>query len=267
MTTASKTESTFHHAHHFDSAQHQYSSSKQGIWLFLCTEILMFGGLFVGYLIFHSLYPEIFHESAKTLDVTMGALNTVVLLFSSLTMALAISYTQSGKKNAATIMMAITIVCAGIFMVVKYFEYSHKFAVGTVPGKHSYVEVTGADGKTEKITKIADLSNQYFALKEAGIAPAEIEAKLHIDEKEATELKALSQVENWQMFFGFYFVMTGIHGIHVVAGALLIFWVMIKNMRGKVGPEYYTPVEGVGLFWHVVDLVWIYLFPLLYLVG
>jgi cytochrome c oxidase subunit 3 len=223
----------------------------------------MFGGLFVGYLIFHSLVPEVFAEGSNSLDVSLGAVNTVVLLFSSLTMALAISYVQSGKRNLATIiMMAMTIGCAAIFMGVKYIEYSHKFAVGTVPGKYSMVEVNG-----EKVSKISYLSSEYFRMKEAGVAPAEIQAKLHIDEKEATELKTLSQVDNWQMFFGFYFVMTGLHGVHVVAGALLIFWVMIKNIRGTVGPEYFTPVEGVGLFWHVVDLVWIYLFPLLYLVG
>ena len=218
MTTASKSEKKFHHAHHFDSAEHQYSSSKQGIWLFLCTEILMFGGLFVGYLIYHSLYPEVFHQGSHMLNKTLGAFNTVVLLFSSLTMALAISYVQTGKRKAATWAMLVTILCACTFMVVKYFEYAHKFHDGLLPGR-------------------------YF-----------------------TNLE-LAEVKNAAMFFSFYFLMTGLHGVHVVVGAALIFWVMIKNIRGNVGPEYFTPVEGVGLFWHVVDLVWIYLFPLLYLVG
>lgn len=218
MTTASKTDKTFHHAHHFESAHHQYTSSKQGIWLFLCTEILMFGGLFVGYLIYHSLYPDVFHRGSEMLNVPMGTFNTVVLLFSSLTMAMAISFVQQGKKNPATLAMLVTVLCAITFMVVKYFEYSHKIHDGLLPGK-------------------------FFTNAE------------------------LKDVPNAAMFFGFYFVMTGIHGVHVVVGAILIIWVMLKNMRGKVGPEYYTPVEGVGLFWHVVDLVWIYLFPLLYLVG
>ncbi|WP_442915965.1 cytochrome c oxidase subunit 3 family protein [Leptospira sp. GIMC2001] len=178
----------------------------------------MFGGLFVGYLIYHSIHPEVFHKGSEMLNVSLGAFNTVVLLFSSLTMALAISYVQSGKRNAATWMMAITVACALTFMVVKYFEYSHKIHDGLLPG-------------------------HFFTNPE------------------------LANVEYASMFFGFYFVMTGLHGVHVVAGAGMIVWVMIKNIRGNVGPEYYTPVEGVGLFWHVVDLVWIYLFPLLYLVG
>jgi cytochrome c oxidase subunit 3 len=218
MTTASKTKSTFHHEHHFDSAHHQYTSAKQGIWLFLCTEILMFGGLFVGYLIMHNLYPEVFARGSDKLSVALGSFNTVVLIFSSLTMALAISFVQRGQKNLATIALFTTVLCAITFMVVKYIEYSHKIHDGLLPG-------------------------QYF--KNADLA----------------------DLPNAALFFGFYFVMTGLHGIHVVVGASLIVWVMIKNMRGTVGPDYFTPVEGVGLFWHVVDLVWIYLFPLLYLVG
>jgi cytochrome c oxidase subunit 3 len=219
MTTASKTDKTFHHAHHFDSAEHQYATSKQGIWLFLCTEILMFGGLFVGYLIYHSIYPVVFHKGSALLSKPLGAFNTVVLIFSSLTMALAVSYVQSGKRKQATWAMLVTVLCAITFLAVKYFEYSHKFHDGLLPGK-------------------------FF-----------------------TNSEMLANVKNGAMFFSFYFVMTGLHGVHVVVGAGMIVWVMIKNIRGSVGPEYYTPVEGVGLFWHVVDLVWIYLFPLLYLVG
>lgn len=222
MTTASHTHGhgEFHHAHHFKDADHQYSSSKQGIWLFLCTEILMFGGLFVGYLIYHSLHPEIFHAGSHHLDKVMGALNTVVLLVSSFTMAVAINAVQTGKKNLAIWTLVVTIICALIFLVVKYFEYSHKIHDGLLPGK-------------------------FFTSKDP----------------------VFNGIQNPSMFFGFYFVMTGLHGIHVVAGATLIGWMLIKVLKNKIGPAYYTPVEGVGLFWHVVDLVWIYLFPLLYLVG
>jgi cytochrome c oxidase subunit 3 len=233
MTTASNSHSGFHHAHHFKNAEHQYSSSKQGIWLFLCTEILMFGGLFVGYLIFQSLYPEVFHIGSKHLDWKLGAFNTVVLLVSSFTMAAAIHYVQTGKKQPALINLIITIICALIFMVVKYFEYSHKIHEGTLPG-HFFT--------TDLFNNVKLVSNGYEA---ALMDPKKIGA----------------------VFYGFYFIMTGLHGLHVVAGATLIGWITLKVASGKVGPEYYTPVEGVGLFWHVVDLVWIYLFPLLYLVG
>ncbi|XDD45747.1 cytochrome c oxidase subunit 3 family protein [Leptospira sp. WS39.C2] len=257
MTSVSSS-SEFHHQHHFKSADHQYASSKQGIWLFLCTEILMFGGLFVGYLIYHSLYPTVFKNGSETLDWKMGAVNTVVLLVSSFTMAAAINYVQRGLHKIAAIMLALTIACAGAFMVIKYFEYSHKFHVGTVPGKFSLVDPKcGAGGKR------AECESKISALLKN---PAELE-KNHVSAEEVTRLKAVISQPKWEMFYGFYFVMTGLHGIHVVAGALLIFWIFIKTLRRKVGPEYYTPVEGVGLFWHVVDLVWIYLFPLLYLVG
>ncbi|EQA45451.1 cytochrome c oxidase, subunit III domain protein [Leptospira broomii serovar Hurstbridge str. 5399] len=246
----------FHHAHHFDSAEQQYQTSKQGIWLFLVTEILMFGGLFVAYSIYHSLYPQIFHAGSKQLSISMGAVNTVVLLFSSFTMALGINFVQRGLRTKAIIALTVTILCAAIFMVVKYFEYTHKFHVGTVPGKYAYTD------EARTTTKVAAL------VKEAGeVSAEEREHKLHMDEEEYKHLRQLNDTKNWPLFFGFYFVMTGIHGLHVLAGAFLIFWVLMKVVRNKVGPDYYTPVEGVGLFWHVVDLIWIYLFPLLYLVG
>lgn len=257
MTSVSSS-SEFHHQHHFKSAEHQYASSKQGIWLFLCTEILMFGGLFVGYLIYHSLYPSVFKNGSDSLNKIFGGLNTVVLLISSFTMAAAINYVQRGIHRLATIMLAITLVCGGIFMVVKYFEYSHKIHVGTVPGKFSLVDPSCGKGAQRDTceSKIGAL------LKDKGL-----QEKNHVGPEEAEKLKNIISRPKWEMFFGFYFVMTGLHGVHVVAGMILIFWVMIKTIRRKVGPEYYTVVEGVGLFWHVVDLVWIYLFPLLYLVG
>ncbi len=158
MTSVSSS-TEFHHQHHFKSAEHQYSSAKQGIWLFLCTEILMFGGLFVGYLIYHSFYPTVFKNGSLTLDWKMGAVNTVVLLISSFTMAAAINYIQRGFHKIASVMLALTIACAIAFMVIKYFEYTHKFHVGTVPGKFSLVDPTcGVGGnRAECESKIAAL--------------------------------------------------------------------------------------------------------------
>lgn len=206
-----------HVAHHFKDAEHEYQTSKQGIWLFMATEILMFGGLFVGYAIFHKLYPEMFAEGAKFLDWKMGFINTLVLIFSSLTMALGIHYFQKNDKKKATIALATTIVCGLIFMVIKYFEYTHKFHLGIYPGK-------------------------FFAYQGA-------------------------EHSNLALYFSFYFIMSGLHGIHVLIGMGLITWVMIRGMKGEFNSQYYTPVEGVGIFWHIVDLIWIYLFPILYLIG
>ena len=206
-----------HFAHHFRDAMHEFLSSKEGIWLFMVTEILMFGGLFVGYFIFHQLYPETFAEGASHLDWRMGAINTVVLIISSWTMALGIHYIQIGQNKKATWVLFTTIVCGGIFMVIKFFEYSHKIHDGLLPG-------------------------HLFHFKEA-------------------------LTDHLPMYFGFYFCMTGLHGTHVLIGMSLIGWVLYRNIRGDFDPHYYTAVEGVGIFWHIVDLIWIFLFPLLYLVG
>lgn len=206
-------------ASHFKDEVHQYSSNKEGIWLFMATEILMFGGLFVGYTIYHTIYPEMFAEGAKYLDWKMGFVNTLVLIFSSFTMALGIYYNQKNQSKKATIALAATIFCGAVFMVIKYFEYTHKFHLGIYPGR-----------------------------------------MLDIDKVHPVHA-------NLGMYFGFYYCMSGLHGIHVLIGMGLITWCLIRNMRGEFHSNYYTPVEGVGIFWHIIDLIWIFLFPLLYLVG
>ena len=206
-----------HHAHHFASADDEFEAAKQGMWLFLVTEVLMFGGLFVAYGLFRGLYPEMFHEAHQMLAVKMGALNTVVLITSSLTMALAVSSTQKGERKHAIRYLIVTLLLACCFLVVKYFEYSHKFHDGLLPAG-------------------------FFT---------------------NTELKDPKA----PLFFSLYFMMTGLHGIHVLLGMGVISWVLRRTIRGDLGAHYYTPTELVGLYWHFVDLVWIYLFPLLYLVG
>lgn len=205
------------HAHHFKDGDHEFSTSKLGIWLFLCTEIVMFGVLFVAYTLYHNQYPEAFSEGAKFLNWKLGAFNTVVLLLSSFTMALGIHYCQKNNSKKAVLNLALTLVFGAIFMIVKYYEYTHKFHLGLYPGK-------------------------FFSYEGAESA-------------------------NLALYFSFYFLMTGLHGLHILLGMGVITWVLIRARRGEFNSEYYTPVEGVGLFWHVIDLIWIYLFPLLYLVG
>jgi len=211
-------------ASHFRDVNHQYASNKEGIWLFMVTEILMFGGLFVGYIINHTIYPEVFAEGASYLDWHMGFVNTLVLIFSSLTMALGIYFNQISKPKWATWSLAITVLCGAIFMVIKYFEYTHKFHLGIFPGRMINPERMAEEGHP-------------------------------------------MQHANLGLYFGFYYCMTGLHGLHVLIGMGLITWVMIRNIRGEFSPKYYTPIEGIGIFWHIVDLIWIFLFPLLYLVG
>ncbi len=219
MITNTQAGRVHHHAHHFDSLEHEYDTSKQGIWVFMATEILMFGGLFVAYLIFHNIYPEMFAEGAKHLDWKMGFFNTLVLITSSLTMALGIYFNQVNQPKKAFWNLIATVGLGAIFMVVKYLEYTGKFEHGLFPGKFLDPEAINA---------------------------------AH---------------QNLGLYFGLYFCMTGLHGFHVLIGMGLITWVALRTRRGEFSDKYYTPVEGVGIFWHVVDLIWIFLFPLLYLVG
>ena len=208
----------FHVAHHFDKADTQFDAGRMGIWLFLVTEVLFFGGLFCAFAVFRSWYFDGFVEAHHHLDKVMGGVNTVVLICSSLTMALAVRSAQTNNKKATVALLGVTFLCAAAFLVVKYFEYSAKFEHGYLPGKN----FTG---------------HGFAHPKEASI------------------------------FFAVYFMMTGVHGVHVVIGMGLILWIMLKAQKGEFSSRYYAPVEGVGLYWHLVDLVWIYLFPLLYLVG
>lgn len=205
------------HAHHFDSVEHEFAAGKLGMWLFLVTEVMLFGVFFAGYGLFMYLYPEMYKEAHHHLNKVMGAFNTVVLLASSLTMALAIAFIQRNQKSKSMVMLAITFLCACIFLVVKFFEYKEKIHHGLLPGIYFHGE-----GFT---------------------AP------------------------NAALFYSFYFVMTGTHGIHVLIGMAAIAWIMLRMNRGDFNSRKYGAVEFVGLYWHIVDLIWIFLFPLLYLVG
>lgn len=220
-TVESVPEKPFPLAHHFADPDQQLQSGKFGMWLFLATEVLLFGGLFCAYALYRALHPEVFHNAHFFLDTNLGALNTVVLLFSSLTVALAIRSAQVNNQKMIKIYLVITLVCAATFLVVKYFEYSHKIHMGLLPG----------------------------------------------DNFMATGSEHIPNPDQMHIFFGIYFLMTGLHGIHVVIGMIVLTWILLRSMRGEFGPHYYAPIEIGGLYWHLVDLIWIYLFPLLYLIG
>jgi cytochrome c oxidase subunit 3 len=224
-------------AHHFDTPLQQFDAAKIGMWIFLAQEVLFFSGLFVGYGVFRSWYPEAWSVGSHLLDWRMGALNTCVLLFSSFTAAQAVRYAQLGERGKVQINLLITLLCAAAFMVVKYLEYSHKFHVGFFPGKFF---APNEHGLAEIAEKASPLVSHYGT----GTAPFHLRS-----------------------FFGLYFVMTGLHGIHVLIGMGIIGWVMARNARGEFSKEFWTPVDLVALYWHIVDLVWIFLFPLLYLID
>jgi cytochrome c oxidase subunit III len=205
-----------HLQHHFVSSEQQFDAAKLGMWLFLLTEILLFSGMFVAYAVYRQWHPEVFMAASDLLDWRMGAFNTLVLLASSMTVALSIWCAQNNDRRGLVRNLLITLALAGVFLVVKYFEYTEKFDKGIFPG-----------------------AGYEYAGFEMAYAPT---------------------------FFSIYFIMTGIHAFHVVVGMGLIGWMAWRAHRGEFSAAYYTPVECTGLYWHLVDIIWIFLFPLLYLI-
>lgn len=210
---------------HFVSSEQQFDAAKMGMWLFLVTEILLFSGMFVAYTVFRVWYPEVFSHSAELLDWRLGGLNTIVLLASSLTVAMGVHYAQTNERKKLVRALILTICFAAVFMIVKYFEYTGKFAHGVFPGVN--FDPHGTAGGHDYAAYNIPFAAQFFSI---------------------------------------YFVMTGVHGLHVLIGIGLFSWIVIRANMGHFSSEYYTPVEITGLYWHLVDIIWIFLFPLLYLI-
>ena len=282
-------------AHHWDTMDQQVHAGKFGMWLFLSTEVLLFAGLFCAYTVYRGLHPEVFAEASKVLDWRLGALNTVILLASSFTMAMGVRAAQLGNRNQTSLMLVLTLAGAAGFMIVKSVEYSAKFSHGTVwagkktsiTGDYNYVPQSdreyaypagaseeAADGETHGVPKLGALLDQ--SVTPVGVVVAAAEGAGGINKASAPpgglaqpgheRVTTAPKLQNMHVFFGIYFVMTGTHGLHVIIGAIAIIWILIRNMRGEFTPKYNLPVDLVGLYWHLVDLIWIFLFPLLYLI-
>ncbi len=216
-------------AHHFEDMGAQLETTRLGIWIFLASEILFFGGLFTAYAVFRGNHPELFRYAHHFLDWRLGALNTAVLIGSSLSAAWAVRLAQLGRTRGLQVAVLVTIALAATFMVVKYLEYSHKLHHGVGWGAACHPD-------------------------------AEILATL----PEAA--RALPVPRQLGTFFAVYYMMTGLHGIHVLVGIGLFLWILRRARAGHFGPGYFGPVDVVALDWHLVDLIWIYLFPLFYLI-
>lgn len=212
-------------AHQFDSIEQQREASVLGMWVFLVTEVMFFGGLFAAYAIYRYLYPEAYHEGSEHMDVFLGTLNTGVLLTSSFTMVLAVHFSKLGDVKRLQQMLWITFLFGICFLIIKSFEYHHKFEVGLMIGR------------------LFDPS-KWHHLPHGVQHPKEL-----------------------HLFLCLYFFMTGLHAIHVIIGMGCMLWLVWLARRGRASGEFYMPVEIVGLYWHFVDLVWVFLFPLFYLVG
>jgi len=345
-------------AHHFENAEQQFDSGKLGMWIFLITEVLFFSGLFCAYAVFRANHPEIFEHASKYLNKYLGGLNTVVLIFSSLTMAWAVRCAQLGKRRGLITMLSITLFCAALFLGVKTFEYTEKAhkrllwsgasvpaqELGKSPGSQIFQfgkplpperfeeRMLKSLGSIEKYLLIAcvipfaligigyqcnsrcwrttgyavllsiigilvgiaasiELHNMQHGGGGSGVhhqasddhqlEPHKSES-VHSDSKttethsadsahdhaEGTETKDHDHApRNSNLFFSIYYFMTGLHGFHILAGMIAITWLLVRSVESHFRPDYFGPVDYVGLYWHIVDLIWIFLFPLLYLIG
>jgi cytochrome c oxidase subunit 3 len=204
-------------AHQFDSLGQQSEAATLGMWVFLVTEVLFFGGLFLTYTVYRVFYPAAFAAASHELDIMLGGINTAVLITSSLTMALAVHAAQLGQRQRLMMFLVLTMVLGSIFLGIKGVEYYHKFAEHHVPG---------ATFQFEK---------EY--------------------------------ARHAQIFFSLYFIMTGLHALHMIIGIAVLLVMLWWAWRGTVTADYAAPIEISGLYWHFVDIVWIFLFPLLYLIG
>jgi cytochrome c oxidase subunit 3 len=219
---------TAHLAHHFDDTEQQNAAATLGMWLFLATEVLFFGGLFAGYSLYRFWYPEAYEVGSHMLDIWLGSINTVVLLTSSLTMALAVHAAQSNDSRATAKFLGWTILLGSVFLGIKAYEYYHKFEEHLVPG-------------------------QSFSIASAAH---------HLPEEMVRDVNP----NHVQLFFSFYFAMTGLHATHMVIGIAILLVLLVAARRNAFSAAYFTPVELTGLYWHFVDIVWVFLFPLLYLI-
>ena len=249
-----------HLQHHFDTPEQQFDAGKLGIWLFLATEILLFGGLFCAYAIYRANHPEIFVYAHQFLDKVLGGTNTVVLLCSSLTMAWAVRASQLGQRKLLIVLLSLTLLGGFGFMGIKAVEYEQKWKHGLLPGTHFAPHEEG-----EATPAATPPTAPSATIKPSATGPAG--TVRHHAAEAANEPGHGKRPSNTQIFFGIYFLMTGLHGLHVLVGMGAIVWILIRSIKGEFGPDYFTPVDFVGLYWHLVDLIWIFLFPLLYLIS
>jgi len=224
--------------HHFENMEQQREAGTLGMWIFLVTEIMFFGGMFLAYTLYRSFYPAAFASASNHLDITLGAVNTGVLILSSFTMALAVYFTQIGKQRPQILCLVLTLVLGLTFLGIKAVEYHDKYEDRLIPGHlipgRSFGPEVAHEGDHDP-------------------------HKLH--------LLPGATVRQVELFYWIYFAMTGMHALHMVIGAGLLTFLIIYSAKGRYDPEYHSPVEVIGLYWHFVDIVWIFLFPLLYLLG
>jgi len=225
------------HRHHFETEEQQREAGSFGMWLFLLTEIMFFGGMFFAYLLYRNWYYAAFVPASNQLNVTMGAANTAILITSGFFMALAVWASEVRKKNLLVIYLVLTTIFGCAFLGVKYFEYKEKYELHHIPGASFDI----SQFVNPPIDKKTGLPGQK------PLAP--------------------DMAQKTQIFFFLYFAMTGMHALHMIIGIALLVWLIQRSQRGDFTAGYVAPIENFGLYWHFVDIVWLFLFPLLYLIN
>ncbi len=216
------------HAEHFPDAPSERRAAQLGMWLFLANEVLLFGGLFCAFAVYRYLYTDTFrYLAAVHLDWKLGTLNTVVLLVSSFTVAVAVHHAEARKTKLAGWFLVASIALAEVFLAIKYLEYSHKVHEGLLPGRYFSFDLT------------------------------------HLEAVRGVDLARVGP--GAPMFFVLYFFITGLHALHVVIGIVVLGWIAVRAFKGEFARRNATPVELAGMYWHLVDLIWIFVYPLLYL--
>ena len=281
-----------HDHYHPPGLQHQFEDMKQqeesvsiAMWMFLVQEIMFFGGMFTVYLVFRSRFPMAFAAGSNHLDAFLGGLNTLVLIVSSLTMALTVYFAQRGNRTMQVVLILVTMFFGMVFLGVKAYEYTDKYNHGLVPytGVNRVVKADGEHGEmpTEPATEESSAGEEEHnyvnprgdfqwtdthlvkQAEEGGFLTKAEQIGYYADGK----INADKFRDKVRIFFWIYFAMTGLHALHMIIGLGVMLWLLWKAFRGAFTREYFAPVEIAGLYWHFVDIVWIFLFPLLYLLG
>lgn len=257
--------------HHFETVRQQKEAATLGMWAFLVTEVMLFGGIFMAYIVYRWAFPEVWAESAKNLNTPLGTLNTVVLLVSSLTVALAVHAAEQGKRRTLLAMLGITLLLGFSFLGIKGYEYSEKFAhCNGFANPLAWATGGEALGETECLVPGRGF---VFPQEEAGegaaaeAAAAPTEGAVQAEASDHAQGVVVSgQKTPFQLFFFLYFVATGLHAVHMIIGLTIVSILTFLSWRGTFTPAYFTPVEIGGLYWHLIDIIWVFLFPLFYLV-
>jgi cytochrome c oxidase subunit 3 len=234
--------------HHFADVEQQRNAASLGMWWFLGTEIMFFGGMFCGYLIYRRIYFPEFAAASSSIDLKWGTLNTAVLICSSLTVAMAVRAAQMGKRQLQVKLLLATLFFGIVFLGIKGKEWTDKYKEHHIPTFSDYNAVSGEGDLTKGHEHLLGLD------------------KLKNDPVKLQERKAEIQ-QRTKIFFSLYFALTGMHAIHMIVGVGIFGVITFMAWKGRFTPEYHTPLEIAGLYWHFVDIVWIYLFPLLYLID